>query len=63
MSRNSFSKIGSTARFGYFYPLHRLGPVRSFFEVSGQFAQIQQFIGRKSFYALPVYAGRPGFYQ
>lgn len=45
-----------TACFGYINPPHRLGPVLALFEVSGQFAQIHQFVGRKSFYALPVYA-------
>ena len=45
-----------TACFGYFYPPHRLGPVFSLFEVFAQFAQVHQFISRKAFYALPVYA-------
>ena len=45
-----------TACFGDFYPPHRLGPVFSLFEVFAQFAQVHQFIGRKAFYALPIYA-------
>lgn len=44
-----------TARFGYLYPPHRLGPVLSLLQLPRQLAQVLRFMRRKSFYALPIY--------